>query len=345
MFISDCIQTTPNGKPLLLVGSLLSIPPELGGTTKINMYSRIVSAGYHIIDHGYLAYVHISPNHFRYCFPAIIPDDPKFNNKLKINELMRKSKFDRYINSVISLENDIRKSSNDDMNLIIHDLRQLSSAIYNAAQEALIFFTHHKYDNVVTDLIGNIVAAQQMLKIRTDMIDYSGGGGQRIDVDYVPVFRRVDKVVRSFRPAANRSRLKIELSGTSYSASHGPNILEIVPYIIIDNAVKYAPHNDSIDVQVWDSGSWVNFSISSLGPEILPEEKELIFERGYRGEATRARSDAGSGLGLFICKNIVDEFKGTIEVHIGDSEIKTQKGPCRQITFTVRLPISYDRRD
>ena len=57
----------------------------------------------------------------------------------------------------------------------------------------------------------------------------------------------------------------------------------------------------------------VEVSVVDSGPGIPPAELPHIFERFHRGDPSRARSTGGFGLGLAICKALVDAYSGTIE--------------------------------
>lgn len=340
MFAIDCIISTPDGTSRYLSGSIFNLPAELCGSSKIAAYAALSTAGWHKIDFGYRALVRIGTDGSRYCFPGAVPATSDFKNKLNVPAQMSVRKVEDYVASIEALEASLTVTIRDDLNLVVHDMRRLSTVIYHAAEEARLAIQALPRDNGSLRLIDNIVAAQSMLRIRVDMIDYSGDPSQERALTEVQVFRKVDKVVRSFRPMAERAGVQISLKGSSYSTSWGPDILEIVPYILIDNAVKYSPHNGGIEVSVSESSNTIAFAVSSIGPEIKPHEFQKIFERGYRGEETRDRGNSGSGLGLFLCKRIVSSFNGTIEVAVGEREIMTGKGSCRDTSFTVRLPKS-----
>jgi PAS domain S-box-containing protein len=74
---------------------------------------------------------------------------------------------------------------------------------------------------------------------------------------------------------------------------------------------------------------WVTVSVIDTGYGVLPEEKQHVFERFYRGEAARRAGAPGTGLGLAICREIIDRHEGHITV-----ESELGKGS----TFTVWLP-------
>ncbi len=87
---------------------------------------------------------------------------------------------------------------------------------------------------------------------------------------------------------------------------------------ILSNALRYTPAKGTVAIRAEeregsDSGSKeVLFSITDTGPGIPPEHLSRIFERLFRGDASRARSTGGSGLGLAIAKGLVEGWKGTI---------------------------------
>lgn len=338
MFALDCVVSKPDDSFRYYPGAIFNLPADLAGASKISCYAALRTAGWHKIDFGYMALVRIGNDGTRFCFPGAIPSLAVFKNRLAVPAQMTVKRIEEYVASLESLEAAFAASYHDDLNLVVHDMRRLSGVIYHAAEEAKLSIQALPRDNGAIRLIDNIVAAQSMLRIRVDMIDFSGDPLQERAKTNVQVFRKVDKVVRSFRPMAERSGVQISLNGNSYSTSRGPDILEIVPYILIDNAIKYSPHNGSIDVSVSEDDGNILFSVSSIGPEIKEYEKQRIFERGYRGEATRDRGDSGSGLGLFLCSQIVTSFNGSIDVTVGEREIMTGKGSCREIVFSVRLP-------
>lgn len=81
---------------------------------------------------------------------------------------------------------------------------------------------------------------------------------------------------------------------------------------IISNASKYAP-NSTLSIQAYQKESSVNISISDNGPGIPPEHLDHLFNRFYR-VPERSAGVRGTGLGLFICKQIIEAHEGSISV-------------------------------
>lgn len=98
---------------------------------------------------------------------------------------------------------------------------------------------------------------------------------------------------------------------------------------LIDNATRYTKPGDSITITTSSTENYQILYISDTGSGIAPEHLELVFDRFYKVEPSRTRGKQGTGLGLFICKMIIEEHGGSITVR---SEVN--KGT----TFIIQLP-------
>jgi signal transduction histidine kinase len=93
-----------------------------------------------------------------------------------------------------------------------------------------------------------------------------------------------------------------------------PEDLELIWLNLLENAVQYSPEGSTVTLRVrQDGAAMVEVSVVDSGPGIPPAELPHIFERFHRGDPSRARSTGGFGLGLAICKALVDAYSGTIE--------------------------------
>lgn len=99
--------------------------------------------------------------------------------------------------------------------------------------------------------------------------------------------------------------------------------------ILLDNAVKYAGASGHVTVRLDRFQDRPRLSVHNTGPAIPPEHLPLLFQRFYRSDTSRDRTQGGYGLGLSIAKSIVDGHGGKITA-ISNSEAGT--------TFTVLFP-------
>jgi two-component system OmpR family sensor kinase len=98
---------------------------------------------------------------------------------------------------------------------------------------------------------------------------------------------------------------------------------------ILDNAVKFSPPGGEVRLAVLAGGEDVVIAVSDSGPGVSPEDVPRLFQRFYRGKASRASDVPGVGLGLAISRALIERQGGRISV--GTSG---EKGA----TFSVHLP-------
>ncbi len=105
---------------------------------------------------------------------------------------------------------------------------------------------------------------------------------------------------------------------------------------LLHNAIKWSPPNEKITICAEAAGDWAIFSVGDEGPGVPEEHRERIFERLYQVDASRSAGD-GMGLGLAICRHIVDAHEGRIWVENNDAS-KNGTGAC----FRFTLPIAEE---
>jgi two-component system sensor histidine kinase VicK len=83
---------------------------------------------------------------------------------------------------------------------------------------------------------------------------------------------------------------------------------------LIDNAIKYSPDGGTVTVALQPDDNHVRFSVSDMGLGIPPAEQRRIFEKFYRLDPDMSRGIGGTGLGLYICRELVRRVDGRIWV-------------------------------
>jgi two-component system, chemotaxis family, CheB/CheR fusion protein len=106
---------------------------------------------------------------------------------------------------------------------------------------------------------------------------------------------------------------------------------------LLHNAINYADNSPQIEVSARrvddpvSGAETVQIAVRDYGPGISPEDQSVIFSRFYQTKLSKRSSHRGLGLGLFICKELIEQHQGTIMVRsvVGQGS-----------TFTIRLPLS-----
>lgn len=139
----------------------------------------------------------------------------------------------------------------------------------------------------------------------------------------------IEKVISNLRPVA----VKKDLLLSGYFQSDLPEIevdtqrMEQVIYNLLENAIKYT-QKGTVTVRTFSKHGLVMVEITDTGEGIPSEEIPKIWERFYRVDQSRARKTGGTGLGLYVVKQI-------IESHGGEITVKSKKN--EGTTFTIYL--------
>lgn len=146
----------------------------------------------------------------------------------------------------------------------------------------------------------------------------------------------VEKLVDDLRFSAEKKGLGLELHKGSQSASLAPllyanvdpaRIREVITNLF-DNAVKYTD-SGKITIGLTGDANVVQFHISDTGPGIPKEDISHLFQKFYRVDNSTTRTIGGTGLGLFICRKIIELYEGKIWV---------ESDPGQGSTFYINLP-------
>ena len=103
---------------------------------------------------------------------------------------------------------------------------------------------------------------------------------------------------------------------------------------LVENAVKYSPDGGPVEVKVFRGERGVRWAVSDEGLGIPPTERRRVFEKFYRLDPNMTRGIGGTGLGLYICRELVRRMEGRIWVH--------SDGLGSGSTFHVELPVASD---
>lgn len=114
-----------------------------------------------------------------------------------------------------------------------------------------------------------------------------------------------------------------------------PKLLYQVWMNLITNAIKYTPEDGEIAIMIYEYKDKIEVRVSDTGVGIAQEEMAHLFDRFYRGDKARTRSDHSTGLGLSIAKKIIELHEGTIfatsKLGEGSTFITTLKKPRKKV--------------
>jgi PAS domain S-box-containing protein len=130
------------------------------------------------------------------------------------------------------------------------------------------------------------------------------------------------------------SRLELELPPGPLEVDADPLRLVQVLANLISNAHKYSPADQEVRLRVWRDNGWAMAAVADRGRGIPREELDRVFEKFHRVEDPMTMTTGGTGLGLYIARELTRAMGG---------EIEATSAPRRGSTFTVRLPMARSR--
>jgi len=211
-----------------------------------------------------------------------------------------------------------------------HELRTPIAVIISEAQTTLARErTSKEYRETIEACLDT---AQQMRRLTESLLelanlDASQQATKREPLDLADLVRQR---VEFIHPLADQRGLKLVCKFSPAKTSGNADHLGLVINNLLTNAIHYNKPNGEITITTGTEAGNVFVSVSDTGVGISPQDLPLIFDRFYRADKSRSRVEGRSGLGLAICKAIVEADGGSIDVisNLGQGT-----------TFTVRLPI------
>ncbi|AXV42345.1 HAMP domain-containing protein [Staphylococcus warneri] len=154
--------------------------------------------------------------------------------------------------------------------------------------------------------------------------------GLSVEKESQPIADLLNKMRIKYRQQATDLELNMQFEVSNQQLwDYDMDRMDQVLTNLIDNASRYTQPGDTISVKTDEDDRTHILSIADTGTGIAPEHLQQVFDRFYKVDASRKRGKQGTGLGLFICKMIIEEHGGTIEV-----ESQVGKGT----TFIIKLP-------
>ncbi|MBP2029124.1 PAS domain S-box-containing protein [Methanohalophilus levihalophilus] len=140
----------------------------------------------------------------------------------------------------------------------------------------------------------------------------------------------LDDIIKEMEPLASKKKITIEKQIKELPTMWGDEAhLKRVFFHLLDNAIKFTPESGIIQVLALPKDNSIEVAIKDTGIGIPPEKINDIFRSFYQIDGSTTRKYDGTGVGLYICKKVVEQHMGTISV-------ASQVGVGS--TFTISLP-------
>ncbi len=173
--------------------------------------------------------------------------------------------------------------------------------------------------------------SERLIYLIRELLDISRLERNKLSLQFglVSINDVLSKCIQDMQPLAQEKQIRLFLDAPPLPAIWGDE--ERLTQVIINllsNAIKFTPHNGKINVVSHNLKEQVKISISDTGIGIPPDQLSRIFDRFYQLDGSAKRKYGGTGIGLSICKNIIEKHYGSIWAESDGSES----------TFHVLLP-------
>jgi two-component system sensor histidine kinase SenX3 len=122
------------------------------------------------------------------------------------------------------------------------------------------------------------------------------------------------QVVEDLGSAATARGMTLVVCGEKEARVIGNrSLLEQALANFVSNAIKYSAEGTTVKIEILEEATSLRISVSDSGPGIAPKHLPRIFERFYRIDKARSRTQGGTGLGLAIVKHIATIHGGRVE--------------------------------
>ncbi len=226
-------------------------------------------------------------------------------------------------------------SKNEFLSFATHQLRSpLTSIKWGLGAVGDTLIDRHADAETRTMVDHLAVTTDDLISTVNDLLDISKieQGGLVLKNEEFDLYDMTARIVEEFKITAQKKGLKLVMTG------------DVVPQImvgdatklrqvfvnLIDNAIKYTKEG-TVTVSFTQEAHRARMAVADTGPGIAPEELDQLFDKFIRGAAGKA-SQAGSGLGLYLARKIVEMHKGHMSV--------ASEGLGKGSAFTVVLPVA-----
>ncbi|HEY0322934.1 MAG TPA: ATP-binding protein [Pyrinomonadaceae bacterium] len=217
--------------------------------------------------------------------------------------------------------------------LTTHDLRSPLTVISGV----ISFFTSGRLGELTPEQ-KNMVAmmernAQSLIELVNDLLDASKleSGTMRLELASIELRGLVDELRENMEPLAREKGLKMEEdlpADLPPIEADRPKLRRIL-INLLSNAIKFTGRGGRVTVRgAREDGALVRISVSDTGVGIAPEDVKRLFDKYEQARSRATRGEKGTGLGLYITKQLV-------ELHGGEIKVESELGKGSTFSFTI----------
>jgi signal transduction histidine kinase len=262
---------------------------------------------------------------------VVLWDRSPFVAVVLVGPVVATALYQRWIHGALSRLREFDRLKDEFITIVSHELRTPLTSVYGAA----LTLEHHALDEERRHALIEIISteAARLSRLLDDILWVSRLDSGRARpfitrVEPLPLAADVVDATRTHLPHGLSLELLHDAATPDVAAD--PDKLRQVLVNLVENAVKYSDEGQ-IEVRLHEREGSVRFSVRDEGPGIPPSQRERVFEKFYRLDPNMTRGVGGTGLGLYICRELIESMQGAIWVEsvLGEGS-----------TFSFELPVA-----
>ncbi|MGA2769256.1 MAG: CHASE2 domain-containing protein [Bryobacteraceae bacterium] len=234
----------------------------------------------------------------------------------------------------LRLEQATRARYQQAMHFVTHEMRTPLSAIQGSSELISRYaLTEEKRQQIALLINSESKRLARMVEIFLN-VERLSAGQMELKRQAIPLKEMVDVCVARVRPLGERKHIAITLEPIpeELQLTGDRELMEYACYNLLTNAVKYSPQRTEVKISGWRDDSHIRIAVKDQGIGMDQKEVKQVFQKFYRTKKAEESGEAGTGIGLSIVQQIVEQHGGRIEV-----TSEPGVGSC----FTVVVPVQH----
>lgn len=256
-------------------------------------------------------------------------------NETLLREIQNRKRVEKELRVVLEKLEEALKLKDNFLSLVSHDIRSPLSTM-NGLLKQLLKNDEGRLGDAELNIVSRTVeAGGNIMKMVEDLIELARfkAGRLRAKFAFIDVYLIAVKALHNLSSnAADKGVVLRNTIPAKTIAYADETMLYEVLYNLVGNAIKFSRQQDTVTIHLADSGEPITIAISDTGVGISRQKLEHLFSYEHNISTPGTGGEVGSGLGLFLCKEIIETHGGSIRV---------ESSPDQGSTFYLHIPAMH----
>ena len=267
---------------------------------------------------------------------TMVDDTQRFSQGQELNALMPVKDYETsLLNSAIhKMSEQVKEAQRMRQTfvaMISHDLRTPLAAVLGYLELLTLGALGQTSDNINSGADTARRNVERLIRLVSDLLDLEKmeAGKMKMTPRIIYMENIIEKSIATIGELADIKEIKLKYNQTDAEVFADQDRVIQVIVNLVSNAIKFSPRGETIEINTIEKNEFVETQIIDHGRGVPPEYQEAIFEKYTQIKTEDGTRKGGTGLGLPICKLIIQQLGGSIGV---------QSEPGQGSTFWFRLP-------